>query len=211
MTTSPTESDVGRRTVLRGAAGAATAGLGLNAATIADAQESASSPYGGWFSNTSNFDGTVDRTGQENVRITVGAEGNNGNFAFGPAAVQVDPGTTVVWEWSGNGSLHNVVAEDGSFESETTDEKGHTFEQTFEESGVVKYACSPHEPMGMKGAVVVGDASAGGATAGGSSSESALPALLAIGGGVGLVGVLFGMFAAGARSGTRRNRTDAGR
>jgi len=211
MTTSPTERELGRRTVLRGAAGAATAGLGLNAATTAAAQGSGGSPYGGWFSNTSNFDGTVDRTGQETVTITVGAKGNNGNFAFGPAAVQVDPGTTVVWKWSGKGSLHDVVAEDGSFESETTDEKGHTFEQTFDESGVTKYACSPHKPMGMKGAVVVGDSSTRGATAGGSSPDSGLPALLAIGGGVGLVGALFGLFAAGARSGTRRNQPDADR
>jgi halocyanin-like protein len=66
----------------------------------------------------------------------------------GPAAVRVDPGTTVVWEWTGNGGGHNVVAENGAFESETTSEAGHTFEYTLEESVIVKYACTPTSRWG---------------------------------------------------------------
>ncbi|MFC6757522.1 plastocyanin/azurin family copper-binding protein [Halomicroarcula sp. GCM10025894] len=54
------------------------------------------------------------------------------------------------------GSQHNVVAEEGaSFESEQTTEEGFTFEETFEETGVVTYYCTPHEGIGMKGALVV--------------------------------------------------------
>lgn len=111
--------------------------------------------FDGWFSNTSNFDGVVDETGASEVTVDVGAEGNTGNYAFGPAAVKVDAGTTVTWEWTGKGSMHNVVAQDGSFESKLTASKGHTFDRTFDEPGTYEYYCSPHEPMGMKGAVVV--------------------------------------------------------
>jgi len=110
-----------------------------------------------YLSETSNFDGSLaDMTGQSSVTVEVGVSGNNGNFAYGPAAIAVDSGTTVTWEWTGQGSQHNVVAESGGdFESELVGESGHTFEQTFEESGVVTYYCTPHEALGMKGAVVV--------------------------------------------------------
>jgi halocyanin-like protein len=139
----------------------AAAGVAASTVDAAAAQTADGPDYGGWFDGVDNYDGTVDRTGQETVTITVGAAGNGGNYAFGPAAVRVDPGTEVVWKWSGKGSVHNVVAADGSFESELTDEAGHTFTQVFEATGVVKYACAPHQAMGMKGAVVVGTPSAG--------------------------------------------------
>lgn len=192
-----TEKTLTRRTVLRGAAGATAASLAAAGATPVAGQQTGEPDYGDWFENVSNYDGTVDERGQSEVTVAVGAEGNNGNYAFGPAAVRVDPGTTVVWEWTGKGGAHNVVAEDGSFESELTDESGHTFEYTFEESGVTKYACVPHEMMGMKGAVVVG---------GGESDESGgfdLVDTLTLGGGLGLVGALFATFALGSRETVR--------
>jgi halocyanin-like protein len=108
-----------------------------------------------YLADTDNYDGVVDETGASEVTVTVGTEANGGNFGFGPAAVRVSPGTTVVWEWNGLGSSHNVVDEDGSFESELVMEEGHTFSQTFEESGVVQYYCTPHRTMGMKGVVIV--------------------------------------------------------
>ncbi|SFG87807.1 halocyanin domain-containing protein [Halopelagius inordinatus] len=162
-------STLARRTVLRGVAGSAVAGAALGSAGPVSAQ---SSGLDEWFSNTDNFDGVVDETGASEVTVSVGSEANGGGFGFGPAAINVDPGTTVVWEWTGNGGSHNVVAEDGSFESEMTGESGHTFSHTFESEGVVTYACVPHKAMGMKGAVVVGDA-AGGASGGSSTTESA--------------------------------------
>jgi halocyanin-like protein len=106
--------------------------------------------FDGWFDNVGNYDGVVDATGEDEVAVTVGAEGNGGTFAFDPAAFRVDSGTTVVWEWTGDGG-----AEDGSFESELQSDAGATFEHTFEESGTYEYACTPHKSMGMKGAVVV--------------------------------------------------------
>lgn len=171
------------------------------------AGEVAEPDYGEWFNNVSNYEKTVDKTGQQEVTITVGAEGNNGSFAFDPPAVRIDSGTTIVWEWSGNGGAHNVAAEDGSFESEMTGDAGFTFEQTFEETGIVKYACVPHKTMGMKAAVVVGGSQADGAA----STSSDTGEILAIGGGLGLVGVLMAMFVFGTRSKSRRSTQKSNR
>ena len=141
-----------RRTLLRGSLGiAATAAV----ATPAAAQED---PYDGWFDDVPNYDGTVDYSGEDTVEISVG-EGDQGLY-FEPAAVQIDPGTTVVWEWTGEGGEHNVVDEDGVFESERTAEAGYTFEHTFEaddDGEIFRYICTPHEALGMLGAVAVGD------------------------------------------------------
>jgi halocyanin-like protein len=89
------------------------------------------------------------------VTVAVGASGNGGNFAFDPAAVRVSTGTTVVWEWTGQGAQHNVAAEGGGFESDLSSEEGYTFEHTFSETGTYKYVCTPHRTLGMKGVVVV--------------------------------------------------------
>ncbi|MEM4782264.1 MAG: halocyanin domain-containing protein [Halalkalicoccus sp.] len=109
--------------------------------------------YGGFLDDVPNYEGTYDFRGEESVDVTVGA-GDQG-LQFEPAAIMVDPGTTVVWEWTGDGGAHDVVAEDGSFESELVDEAGHTFEHTFEEPGVYEYVCTPHEGNGKKGVVAV--------------------------------------------------------
>lgn len=140
---------VTRRGIL--AAGAATASLG--AVGPATAQ---SGDFGGWFDDVDNYDGVVDGTGQSEVTVEVGVDNGGQPYGFGPAAIRVDPGTTVVWEWTGKGSSHNVVAEDGSFESELASEEGDTFSQTFDTEGEFRYVCTPHESLGMKGAVVVG-------------------------------------------------------
>jgi len=179
------ERDVrlGRRGLLRAGAGAVGAGLvGAGATGTATAQ---SGPFGGWMSDVSNYDGVHDQTGNSEVTVEVGVEANQGAFGFGPAAVQVDPGTTIIWEWTGNGGVHNVAAESGGdFGSELTQEAGFTFEHTFESEGVVKYFCQPHRALGMKGVVVVGGAvpegaevvdggsSGGGDSGGGSGGES---------------------------------------
>jgi halocyanin-like protein len=137
----------------------------VGAANIANSSNSKDSPdesslsnpdYGDWFDDVDNFDGTVDLTGKKSITLNVGADANGGTFGFAPAAVRIDPGTTVTWAWTGEGGAHNVVAEDGSFESELYGTEGATFEHTFDEDGVTKYACEPHKMMGMKGAIVVG-------------------------------------------------------
>ncbi|WP_312909711.1 halocyanin domain-containing protein [Natronosalvus caseinilyticus] len=109
--------------------------------------------FDGYLDDANNYDGVEDHTGESEVTVDVGA-GSDG-FAYGPAAIVVDSGTTVVWEWTGAGGSHDVVAEDGSFESEMYGDEGETFEHTFDETGTYTYHCSPHVSMGMKGAVVV--------------------------------------------------------
>ena len=151
---SQADPSVDRRTVL-------AAGAGLTAAAIAPGAATAQSDdLESWLSNARNYDGIVDETGSDAVTVDVGA-GSNG-LAFGPAAVRVSPGTTVTWEWTGEGGRHNVEEVEGSFSSgDPVGEAGTTFEQTFEEAGEFRYVCVPHETVGMKGAIVV-DGSGGG-------------------------------------------------
>ena len=154
-----------RRTVLRAGTGAVVGAAALTNARHVRAQPT----FDGWMEGVENYDGVIDETGKSDVTVEVGTEANGGNFGFGPAAVQVDPGTTVTWEWVAGS--HNVVDDAGNFESELTNEEGFTFTQTFDEEGVVKYFCMPHKSMGMRGVVVVGDADVGGG--GGASSGDA--------------------------------------
>jgi halocyanin-like protein len=114
-----------------------------------------SARFDGWLEGVDNYDGVADETGSSEVSVAVGAEGGAGNFAFDPAAIRVSTETTVVWEWTGEGSQHNVAAVDGGFESQLAQEEGFTFEHTFEESGTYRYVCTPHQGLGMKGVVVV--------------------------------------------------------
>ena len=152
MSRPDTDTRVGRRGFLRaGAAGAAAAtGLAAGAGTAA-------AQYDGWFEDVDNYEGTYDYRGQDEVTVAVGA---GGGLQFDPAAILVDPGTTVVWEWTGQGGDHNVVTEGDGFASELVGAEGHTFEHTFDdaESGATfLYYCDPHRAVGMKGAVAVGE------------------------------------------------------
>jgi halocyanin-like protein len=108
-----------------------------------------------YLGDANNYDGVVDETGTDSVEVAVGSNGEN---AFGPAAVRVSSGTTIAWDWK-NGS-HNVVPDtvpDGSnWEGDDTIEQpDYSHEHTFETAGTYLYYCSPHESVGMKGAVVV--------------------------------------------------------
>ncbi len=102
------------------------------------------------------YDGAIaDETGTSSVTVMVGA---GTGLAFDPAAVRIDAGTTVTWEWTGDGGGHNVASVEGSasgFESDIVTEEGHTFEQSFDDAGVRPYVCQPHESQGMKGAIDV--------------------------------------------------------
>ena len=132
-------------------------------ATAAETEAAASgsgdvpSSVSSYLSDTSNFDGSVtDATDQDSVTVDVGASGNNGNFAYAPAAIEISTGTTVQWEWTGKGAAHNVVAEDETFNSgSSASGTGVKFEYTFEETGVYNYYCTPHKALGMKGSVIV--------------------------------------------------------
>jgi len=111
--------------------------------------------YDGWLADANGYDGGVaDRTGDDEVTVEVGA---GDGLAYDPAAVRVSPGTTVTWQWSGMGSRHNVVDDDGEFESSYYAAEGETFSREFAEPGVTKYYCTPHENLGMVGVVEVVD------------------------------------------------------
>jgi len=182
MVSSQRGSSVDRRTVIRGAGALAVTGFlagcggdggdsgnedtptATPTATDTPTDTATEQPAGGpapqeveeFVSASSNYDGLVDMTGQDTVTVGVGVAGNGGNFAFGPAAVKVSTGTTVKWKWTGKGAGHNVVAEDGTFDSGTAlTEAGVHFEYTFEETGTYLYSCIPHKALGMKAAVVV--------------------------------------------------------
>jgi halocyanin-like protein len=104
------------------------------------------------------YEGTmIDHTGQDEISIRVGA-GDIG-FAFDPPAVRINAGTTVAWEWTGEGGAHNIVSEDASatqFNSgDPINETGYTFEQTFEQPGIQLYYCTPHKANGKIGGIEV--------------------------------------------------------
>lgn len=154
MDTSESETTVSRRQFLQAATLVASSGAFAALSRPALAQEGT---LEAWFANVSNYDGVVDARGQSDVTVSVGASGNGGGFAFEPAAIHIGPEPTVLWEWTGEGGSHNVVAEDDSYASELQGESGNTFRHTFESDGISTYACTPHKMNGMKGAVIVGD------------------------------------------------------
>jgi halocyanin-like protein len=111
-----------------------------------------------YLSDARMYEGTIaDYTGQDEVTVSVGA-GDVG-FGFDPAAIRIDSGTTVVWEWTGEGGAHNVASVDASaseFNSgDAVAEEGSTFEQSFDNAGIQLYHCTPHQANGMLGAIEV--------------------------------------------------------
>jgi len=177
------ERNMGRRALLRGAAGAATVGAGV----AAGAGTAAAQSFDGWFEGVQNYDGVVDRTGEDAVTVEVGVENGGAPYGFGPAAVRVDPGTEVTFEWVSN--THNVMMEsspEGTSWSDISDiyNEGHTESHTFETEGTYTYFCQPHRTQGMRGAIVVGDEElAGGGHGGGGGSLLDQPdSLLTLGG-----------------------------
>ncbi|WP_424008254.1 halocyanin domain-containing protein [Haloferax denitrificans] len=163
-----------RREFLRtagGATAAATAAAGTAAAQEGGGGAQVQPDFGGYLDGIDG--GYEDLRGQSEVTIEVGASGNGGSLAFAPAGIWIDPGTTVTWEWTGEGGGHNVVASEGaSLDSgAAVSEAGSTYEYTFESGGITKYHCVPHEALGMLGAVAVGGDVATVSTGGGGEKE----------------------------------------
>jgi halocyanin-like protein len=182
MTQQTEATSVDRRTVLRSAGVVAAAGLvagcsggstgdgssggdgeggsdGSSGDSGGDGSSGGSSGGGGvpseveeYLSDANNYSEVTDETESSSVTVDVGA--GDAGLAFGPAAVRLSTGTTVTWEWTGQGGSHNVIAEDGTFDSGELQASG-TYEYTFEESGVYNYYCQPHKMSGMKGAIIV--------------------------------------------------------
>ncbi|MBX0287434.1 halocyanin domain-containing protein [Halomicroarcula sp. F28] len=107
-----------------------------------------------------NYDGTiVDARRRSQITVGVAVEANGGPFGFGPPAVHVDNGATVLWEWTGAGGAHTVESTgDGPLDSgDAIGEPGVNYSYTFEEDGIYNYFCAPHQSLGMKGSIIVGD------------------------------------------------------
>jgi halocyanin-like protein len=103
-------------------------------------------------SDANGYDGTVeDMTGQDSVTIENGT--NEPDYAFNPAAVRVSTGTEVTWNWVSNG--HSVKATSGADFDSGIENEGFSHTETFDESGVVLYVCTPHQAVGQLGAVIV--------------------------------------------------------
>jgi plastocyanin len=71
-------------------------------------------------------------------------------YRFAPKSVDVAPGTTVHWRWSGT-APHNVTFPSLGKESATGDDG--TFKLRFNNPGTYHYLCTVH---GFKGVVTVG-------------------------------------------------------
>jgi len=127
-----------------------------------------------YLSDVPNFDGTIeDLTGEGGVTVQCGsaeAIGVEGTFVMEPAAVRVEPGTTVTWEWIGE-DAHSVTHEDGEFDSGIESGEGTTFEYTFENEDAFRYFCQPHRSLGQKGVVVVGGGGGSGGNGGGGGGD----------------------------------------
>lgn len=74
-------------------------------------------------------------------------------LSFSPRTVTIQVGDTVTWT-NNSGDFHNVVAEDGSFDSGEP-ALSWTFSHTFNTPGTYDYFCEPHRFSGMTGTVVV--------------------------------------------------------
>jgi halocyanin-like protein len=100
-----------------------------------------------------------DLRGNSEVTVEVGA-GSQG-LAFAPTNIWIDPGTEVTFEWvsDGHNVLPNTQPEGAGWEGSGSnlENTGFTYSHAFETGGMYTYYCQPHEALGMKGAIAVGD------------------------------------------------------
>ena len=98
--------------------------------------------------------------GSETEAVTIEVA-PGGEPVFEPQVTEIEPGTTVRFEWKSDG--YNVVPVN---QQPTTldwegvpqlQESGYVHEYTFEDEGVHEFTSEPHRDMGMFGAIVVGN------------------------------------------------------
>jgi halocyanin-like protein len=168
-----------RREFVRTAGGATAAvAAGAGATGTAAAQEQQPDwPSGVTSGNLGSYQ---DARGEGEVTVQVGA-GDSG-LAFDPTQLWVDPGTTITFEWTGNGGAHNVQTVEGggpaSLDSgDPVGEEGYTYEYevTEEDAGITHYHCAPHTSVGMHAGLAVGGDIETESTGGGSSDAVFVP------------------------------------
>jgi len=148
-----------RREFVRTAGGAtAVAAAGAGATGTVAAQEL--QPVWPSAVTGANLGTYQDARGESEVTVQVGA-GDSG-LAFDATKLWVDPGTTITFEWTGNGGAHNVQNVEGPASLDSGDpvgEEGATYEyETSEEDvGITHYHCVPHTAVGMHAGLAVGE------------------------------------------------------
>jgi halocyanin-like protein len=92
-------------------------------------------------------------TGEITVLVGAGESG----YLFDPVAVAVAPGTTITWEWTGDGGSHNVAERDEEWANPggTLSTEGHTWSREFSSGGTELYECWPHSSLGMRGGIFI--------------------------------------------------------
>ena len=105
----------------------------------------------------------VDEPDVVTCDVTIGISSDG--YGFSPAAVTIDVGQTVCWQWTDAGMGHNVKEVDGMKSTTYVDGGIYSgpaattvdFHHTFTEDTIFYYACEPHISMDMFGKVTVGD------------------------------------------------------
>ncbi len=109
-----------------------------------------------FLSDIPNYDDDIVSLDGEPVLTGDATEiGVDGTFVFEPPAVRIEAGTTVEWEWVGGEVPHSVTHVDEAFDSGVLVGDGKTWSYTFENPGVYKYCCTPHQSQNQKGVVFV--------------------------------------------------------
>ncbi len=93
---------------------------------------------GGMMGGGSNPDDEVAVEGVTQVRQE--------DFAFAPANIVVEVGTTVTWT-NHDGVGHTVTSEGGGELQSPLLDRNETFSHTFDEPGLYRYYCEPHPSM----------------------------------------------------------------
>lgn len=97
--------------------------------------------------------------GDDGEVVTV-AVGPDGEPTFEPMEVEIEPGTTVRFEWESDG--YNLVPAEKPPESDwegvpETKDEGYTYEHTFDVEGVFVVISEPHQEEGMVAGILVGN------------------------------------------------------
>ena len=112
---------------------------------------------GGDSENAGSQGSQGNETAGDVVTVEVAPDGEN---VFGPRVTEIEPGTTVRFEWKSDG--HNLVPvrqqpEDHPWDGvEEIKDEGFVHEFTFEEESAHRFVSEPYQDEGMAGVIVVG-------------------------------------------------------
>lgn len=105
------------------------------------------------------------RAAEQHV-VQIISDYDNLRMYFSPKTVTIKPGDTVVWVNQAE-EEHNIASYPDGYpkgakpiNSHYLKKKGEKWSYTFKAQGTYEYHCVPHLPMGMRGKVIVGRASA---------------------------------------------------